>query len=94
MLPIRIFCHNVKCPLHHSSGAKGSDGMDMCRQADDRFTSCVMVGQVKGPGHVGKPRDIWDNMDLSDIHHVCVSHPYPVAQNKSAWRAQTYSTRT
>ena len=31
----------------------------VCRQADDRLTKCMMFGQVKGPGHVGKPRKIW-----------------------------------
>lgn len=55
----------------------------VCRQAGD---NCVMVAQVNGPGHVGKPihvgkpRNIWTNVALSDIHHVPVSRPYQVAQ--------------
>ena len=53
-----------------------------------------MVGQVKGPGHVGKPRDIWNNVVLSEIHRVSIYRPYQVAQNKSAQRAQTCSTCT
>ena len=31
---------------------------------------------------------------LSDIPHLSISCPSQVAQNKSAWRAQTCSTRT
>ena len=49
---------------------------------------------TKGPGHVGKPRTIWNDVVLSDIHHLSMSRPYQVAQNKSAWRAQTCFTRT
>ena len=66
----------------------------MCRQADDRLTKCILFGQVKGQSHVGKPRSIWNNVVLSDIHHLSISRPYQVAQNKSAWRAQTCSTPT
>ena len=54
----------------------------------------LLFGQVKGPGHVGKPRKIWNDVVLSDIHHLSISRPYQVAQSKSAWRAQTCSTRT
>ena len=54
----------------------------------------MLFGQVKGPGHVGKPRKILNDVVLSDIHHLSIPRPYTVAQNKSAWRAQTYSTRT
>ena len=45
----------------------------VCRQADDRLTKCMLFGQVKGPGHVGKPRKIWNDVVLSDIHH----RPFP-----------------
>ena len=31
------------------------------RQADDRLTKCMLFGQVKGQGHVGKPRKIWSD---------------------------------
>ena len=34
-----------------------------------------------------------DDVVLSDIH-LSISRPYQVAQNKSAWLAQTCSTRT
>ena len=93
MLPMSTFCHNVKCPLlSHSLGAKGSGGMDMC--VDKLMTGCMLFGQVKGPGHIGKPRKMWNDVVLSDIHHLSISRPYQVAQNKSAWRAQTCPTRT
>ena len=54
----------------------------------------MLFGQVKVPGHVGKPIKIWKDVVLSDIHHLSISHPYQFAQNKSAWRARTCSTRT
>lgn len=28
----------------------------------------MMFGQLKGPGHVGKPWKIWNNVVLSDMH--------------------------
>ena len=28
---------------------------------------------VKGPGHIGKPREIWDNAVQSDSHHLSTS---------------------
>ena len=59
----------------------------MCRKADDRLTKCMLFGQVKGPGHVGKPVKTWNDVVLSDIHCLSISCPYEVAQNKSAWRA-------
>ena len=39
-------------------------------------------------------RNISNDVVLSDIHHLSISRPYQVAQNKSAWQAQTCSTRT
>ena len=30
---------------------------------------------AQGPGHVGKPRDIWNDIQLSDIHHLPSSCP-------------------
>ena len=36
----------------------------------------------------------WNDVVLSDIHHVSISRPYQVAQNKSAWQGQTCSTHT
>ena len=49
----------------------------------------MLFGQVKGPGHVGKPSKVWNDVVLSGIHHLSISRPYQVAQNKSAWRGQT-----
>ena len=72
---------------HNAVGLRGSF------MFTHRSFSCTLFGQVTGPGHVGKPR-IWSDVVLSDIHHLSVSRPYQVAHNKSAWRAQTCSTRT
>ena len=57
----------------------------VCRQADDGLTKCMLFGQVKGPGHVGNPRKIWNDVVLSHSHDLSMSCPYQVAQNKSAW---------
>ena len=38
--------------------------------------------------------NLCNDVVLSDIHYLSISRPYQVAQNKSAWRAQTCSTRT
>ena len=35
-----------------------------------------------------------DQFHWVEIHHLSISRPYQVAQNKSAWRVQTCSTRT
>ena len=67
---------------------------NLCRQADGILTQCMMFGQLKGSGHVGKPREIWNKVVLSDIYHVSVSCLRQVAQNKPTWQAQTCSTRT
>ena len=49
----------------------------------------MLFGQVKGPGHVSKPAESWNDLILSDTHHLPIARPYQFAQNKSAWRAQT-----
>ena len=47
----------------------------VCRQTDDGLTKCMLFGQVKGPGRVGKPRKIWNDVVLSDIHQLSMSRP-------------------
>ena len=54
----------------------------------------MLLGQVKGPDHVGKPAESWNDLVLCDIYHLFIVCPYQVAQDKSAWQAQTCSTRT
>ena len=44
--------------------------------------------------HVGKPRQFWNDVVLFDIHLLSIPRTYQVAHSKSAWRAQTCSTRT
>ena len=63
---------------------------------DDIWTSTEMqdLGELQSltlglNGHVSK---VWSDVVLSDIHHLSISRPYQVAQNMSAWRAQTCST--
>ena len=35
----------------------------------------AVVWISQGPGHVSKPRKIWNDVVLSDIHHLSISHP-------------------
>ena len=53
--------------------------------------SKVHVGNHVSMVHIDKPRH---DVVLSDILRLSISCPYEVAQDKSAWRAQTYSIRT
>ena len=48
-----------------------------------------MVGQhaVIQRANIAPMRHLW--VFLSDIYHLIVPRPYQVAQNKSAWQAQT-----
>lgn len=93
-----ICCHSAICLLSNlCAQAKDSGGMDMCagwfldskvanqcRLVADWLTKRMLIGLIKGPGHVGQPEKFWDNV-LSDVYHLSISHPYQVAQQKSTW---------
>ena len=66
----------------------------VCRQADDRLAECMLFGQVRGPGHAGKPGKLRSDMVLSDMHHLPSFRPYQITQTKSAWQAPTCFTHT
>ena len=42
------------------------------------LTKCVLFGQVKNPGHIGKPSKNWNDVMMSDVHHLSISCPYQV----------------
>ena len=58
------------------------------------LTEHMLFAQVKGPGHVGKPRKVWSDAVPSDIQQLSISHYCCVAQQKSTWRALACSTCT
>lgn len=45
----------------------------MCNQAYDRLTEHVSFGLIIHSGHVGSPKLLWNNVALSDIHHLSAS---------------------
>ena len=40
----------------------------------------MLFGQLSDSGHVGKLRNMWNCVVLSDIHHLCNIRPYQVTQ--------------
>lgn len=62
-----------------------------CVQDVDRSTENVLFGLLCGllcgPGYVGKPRELWSNVVVSDIPHLSSSKLHQAGQQKSMWRA-------
>ena len=66
----------------------------LCRMPDTRLPKKVLYGQVKGRGVVGRPREIWNDVLLSDTQSLKITRPHSDAQNKSAWKEKTVIART
>ena len=49
----------------------------------------MMFGQVKGPRCVGRPINIWNDIVVSDVRCLNMTHAYRYAQNKPAWQDKT-----
>ena len=66
----------------------------VCRMLDSRLPKVVLFGQVKRSNPRGRPRKIWNDTVLSDLHQLNIKRPYRDAQNKSAWRDKTKARHT
>ena len=66
----------------------------VCRMPNSRLPKVMMFGQVKGTKCRGRPRSIWNDVVLCDLHHLNIRRPFRDAQDKPAWRARTCATHT
>ena len=54
----------------------------------------MLIGQNKGLNPQGRPRKIWNDIDLSDFHKLNFTRPFRDAQNKPAWQNKPCATHT
>ena len=81
----------VEAPVDDRSAELSSELADLQRKQSSRnLQVCRLQPAACQHGY----SNFCNNMVLSDIHRLSISHTYQVAQSKSAWRAQTCSTRT
>jgi len=64
-----------------------------CRVSDSRLPKVLMHGQ-SGQSCLGRPRTVWNNVVLSDIHKLKLKRYTRDALNKPAWRELTCVART
>ena len=66
----------------------------ICRMPDGRLLELLLHGQVAKQNCRGKPRTVWNNVVLSDVHKLKLNHYTRDAQNKPVWRELTCVART
>ena len=64
--------------------------MSVGRMPDSRLPKMLLHGQVARQNCRGKPRTVWNDVVLSDIHKLKLNHYIRDAQNKPVWRDLTY----
>ena len=58
----------------------------ICRMADSRLPKLLMHGQLVGQNCRGRPRTVWNDVVLFDIHKLKLNRYTRDALNKPVWR--------
>ena len=66
----------------------------VCRMSDFRLPKMLLHGQVARQNCRGKPRTVWNDVVLSDVHKLKLNRYVRDAQNKPVWRELTCVART
>ncbi len=66
----------------------------ICRMADSRLPKLLMHGQLVGQSCRGRPRTVWNDVVLFDIHKLKLNRHTRDALNKPVWRELTCVART
>ena len=66
----------------------------ICRRADSRLPKVLMYGQLVGQNFRGRPRTVWNDVVLFDIHKLKLNRYTRDALNKPVWRELTCVART
>ena len=61
----------------------------ICRMADSRLPKVLMHGHLVGQNCRGRPRTVWNNVILFDIHKLKLNRYTCDALNKAVWRELT-----
>ncbi len=67
---------------------------NICRMSDSRLLKVLMHGQLVGQICCGRPRTVWNDVVLSDIHKLKFNRYTRHALNKPVWRELTCVART
>ena len=66
----------------------------ICRMADSRSPKLLMHGQLVGQNCCGRPRTVWNDVVLFDIHKLKLNRYTRDALKKPVWRELTCVART
>jgi len=66
----------------------------ICRMSDCRLPKVLMHGQLVGQNCRDRPRTVWNDVDLFDIHKLQLNCYTRDALNKPVWRGLTCVART
>ena len=68
--------------------------LNSLQQADSRLPKLLMHGQLVGQNCRGRPRTVWNDVVLFDIHKLKLNRYTRDALNKPVWRELTCVART
>ena len=66
----------------------------ICRMADSKLPRLLMYGQLVGQNFRGRPRTVWNDVVVFDIHNLQLTLYTHDALNKPVWRELTCVART
>ena len=66
----------------------------ICRMSDSRLPKVLMHGQLVGQNCRGRPRTVWNDVVLFDIHKLKLNRYTHDALNRPVWRELTCVART